>query len=134
MHKGEPPADEYRRGAHAQERVSHGARGVTKREHARPDQDERARPEAVRQELDGPGPDEHRQPVESDGEARYGGAVADALERGARKVRNPRIVAPSTSAIPITATAQGRPRTRLSLDERSLLLLARRSPSARATW
>src|SRR5215208_5944622 len=81
VHEGEPPTDEYRRGAHARERRSYGARGVTQHEHAGTDQDQRARPETISEELDGPGPAEHRKTVESDRQPGHRGAEADTLER-----------------------------------------------------
>ena len=70
VHEGEPPTDEHRRGAHARERRSYGARDVTQQEHAGTDQDQRARPETIGDELYGPGPAEHRKTVESDRQTR----------------------------------------------------------------
>ena len=81
MHEGKPSADEYSRGTDARERLFNGARGVTERQHTATDQDERARPKAIGDELDSPGPAEHREPVESDGEPGDRGASAAALER-----------------------------------------------------
>jgi hypothetical protein len=61
--------------------VSHGTRSVAESEHAAPDEDERAGSEEVRDELDGAGPAEHRQPVQSDSESGNGRTEARALER-----------------------------------------------------
>src|SRR5215208_4189634 len=81
VHEGEPPTDEHGRGAHARERRSYSARGVTQHEHAGTDQDQRARPETIGDELDGPGPAEHRKTVESDRQPGHRGTEADTLER-----------------------------------------------------
>jgi hypothetical protein len=45
------------------------------------DKDQRARPKSISDELDGPGPAEHRKPVEPDCEPGNRGAEAGALER-----------------------------------------------------
>src|SRR5215218_952955 len=81
VHEGEPPTDEHCRSAHARERRSYSARGVTQHKHAGTDQDQRARPETIGDELDGPGPAEHRKTVESDRQPGHRGTEADTLER-----------------------------------------------------
>ena len=81
MHEGKPSANEYSCDTDDCERLFNGTRGVTERQHAATDQDERTRPKAIGDELDGPGPAEHREPVESDGEPGNRGASAAALER-----------------------------------------------------
>jgi hypothetical protein len=63
VHEGEPPAHQHCRDTNPYERVSHGTRSVTEGEHAAPDKDERGGSEEVRDELDGAGAAEHRQPV-----------------------------------------------------------------------